>query len=161
MNPQDPLAALHPLREPELIGWWPLAPGWWVLIALLALLLCVAAIVLWRRHQQRAYRRQALAQLSTLQDRYRERRNRASYLQNLNALLKATALRAYPREEVAAISGERWCNWLNSTAGKRADAPQFPTAFASAGYHPDPEHIDTDEVFRCARYWIESHEVNA
>ena len=61
MNPQDPLAALHPLREPVAIGWWPPAPGWWLLAGLvLAALLALAWYAL-RRYRANAYRRQALA----------------------------------------------------------------------------------------------------
>ena len=34
MDPEQiPLRDLH---LPEAIGWWPLAPGWWVVIALVA-----------------------------------------------------------------------------------------------------------------------------
>lgn len=35
MNPQDLLAQLRPPDAPlETIGWWPPAPGWWILAAL-------------------------------------------------------------------------------------------------------------------------------
>ena len=46
MNPQDPLAALHPLRTPEPIGWWPLAPGWWVLLMFVPLVNIVINAIL-------------------------------------------------------------------------------------------------------------------
>ena len=66
MNPQDPLAALHPLREPLPIGWWPPAPGWWLLAGLaLAALLLLAWHAL-RRYRANAYRRQALFRLTEL-----------------------------------------------------------------------------------------------
>ena len=72
MNPQDPLANLHPLREPELIGWWPLAPGWWILIVIA--LLCLGALIylLIRRSRRNAYRRLALSQLQNLHAKYEE-----------------------------------------------------------------------------------------
>ncbi|NQY04093.1 MAG: DUF4381 family protein [Halieaceae bacterium] len=51
MNPQsDPLAALHPLREPAAIALWPPAPGWWLLALLLMVLLIAAALWLRRRY---------------------------------------------------------------------------------------------------------------
>ena len=74
MNPQDPLADLHPLRQPELIGWWPPALGWWLL--LLAVILCVASLVyvlLWR-YRRNAYRRRALIQLQSLHTDYHARK---------------------------------------------------------------------------------------
>ena len=71
MNPQDPLAQLQPLREPELISWWPLAPGWWLLCGLLFLLLLSLTWWLLRRYRANAYRRQALRQLDQLQESFR------------------------------------------------------------------------------------------
>ena len=34
MDPE--LLPLRDLHLPEMVGWWPLAPGWWFLIALAA-----------------------------------------------------------------------------------------------------------------------------
>jgi len=66
MNPQDPLANLNPLRQPELISWWPLAPGWWLLLAIVLLGLSALVYFLIRRHRDNAYRRRALQQLQRL-----------------------------------------------------------------------------------------------
>ena len=63
MNPQDPLAALHPLRTPEPIGWWPLAPGWWVLLVAVVLLAALAVYLARRHYRRNAYRRVAMLQL--------------------------------------------------------------------------------------------------
>ena len=87
MNPQDPLAALHPLREPELVSWWPPAPGWWVLGALLLLGLAILTWFALRRYQRNAYRRQALARLEALQSEYRSAGDLGSYAAGINALL--------------------------------------------------------------------------
>jgi len=38
MNP-DPLAPLRPLHLPDQIGWWPPAPGWWLLAGVAAVVL--------------------------------------------------------------------------------------------------------------------------
>ena len=66
MNPQDPLAALHPLRQPELIGWWPPAPGWWLVACLLIIVIGLLVYLLCKYRAKNAYRRRALAQLQAL-----------------------------------------------------------------------------------------------
>ena len=94
MNPQDPLANLQPLREPELIGWWPLAPGWWFLIVLVLLGIAALTYLCYRRYQANAYRRQAVAQLNGLHGRWLSDRDGRTYLSAINTLLKSVALRA-------------------------------------------------------------------
>ena len=42
MNPEMMLSQLAPLREPMAISWWPLAPGWWIVVAL-----CIAMLTGW------------------------------------------------------------------------------------------------------------------
>ena len=45
MDPEQiPLRDLH---LPEAIGWWPLAPGWWILIAIALVGLGFLIIVFW------------------------------------------------------------------------------------------------------------------
>ena len=54
MDPQQiPLRDLH---LPEVIGWWPLAPGWWFLIALAVAglgYLSYRLLTKWRRNAAR------------------------------------------------------------------------------------------------------------
>ncbi|MGL4564148.1 MAG: DUF4381 family protein, partial [Halioglobus sp.] len=91
MNPQDPLAQLHPLREPLPIGWWPPAPGWWLLAVLLLVLLVALAWYLLRRYRARTYRRVALAQLARLHAAYRQNGDALQFIAQTNALLKSVA----------------------------------------------------------------------
>ena len=68
MNPQDiPLRGLH---LPDAIGWWPLAPGWWALIAV-ALVAAILLVRAWRAHRlHSAARRKALRQLEECRSAY-------------------------------------------------------------------------------------------
>ncbi|MFT6287482.1 MAG: type II secretory pathway pseudopilin PulG [Alcanivorax sp.] len=159
MNPQDPLAALNPLREPELIGWWPLGPGWWLLIALLIMILAGLAVFLWRRYQRRAYRRQALRQLKSIALVFKQTGNQQSYLESINGLLKATAINAYPRQEVAALSGEPWLQLLNTTMSEKGESHAFPAAFAHASYQAESGALDNEALRHSASLWIGQHEV--
>ena len=64
---QDPLAQLRDIHLPETVGLWPLAPGWWLLIALIIGAL-VTGIIYWRRrYQSNAFKRQAINHIHTPQ----------------------------------------------------------------------------------------------
>jgi hypothetical protein len=156
VNPQDPLANLHPLREPAFIGWWPLAPGWWLLLALA--LICLATVVyfLVRRYRARAYRRRALAQLQQLQQAYQGDGDASTYIGRANALLKTVALISYPRRQVAASNGEEWLAFLN---GSMKSSEQFESAFVTAAYQKDCPELNMAQVHRVARSWIKQHGV--
>lgn len=158
MNPQDPLAALHPLREPELISWWPPAPGWWILGALLLLVLAALAWFALRRYRRNAYRRQALARLDALQSEYRSAGDLGSYAAGINALLKSVALVAYPRRTVAPSNGDAWLEFLHAQV---SGGESFDPEFVSAGYRKSCPDLDADRLYRAAQNWIRRHEVPA
>jgi len=151
VNPQDPLASLHPLREPPPIGWWPPAPGWW----LLALLVVVGLLVImwwsWRRYRAGAYRRQALAQLENLRTRYQRESDSSAYLAQANALLKSVALVVHPRRDVAAVSGADWLAFLNNGL---TGEEQFPDYFVTGAYRRVGPQIDIEQLHRAAAKWI-------
>ena len=102
------LAQLAPLREPLAVGWWPLAPGWWALLSLAVAVLIALAMWYRRRRQKNRYRRLALLELAHLREQRAKR-------DQLNRLLKAAALRAFPQERTASLHGQSWLAFLVST----------------------------------------------
>ena len=111
MDPQQiPLRDLH---LPELIGWWPLAAGWWFLIGLVVAgfaYLLFKAFNQWRRN---AARRLALKELSRIQQDFRQGIDEISLAIELSELLRRTMLAYAPRNEVAGLTGEGWLRWLD------------------------------------------------
>ncbi len=156
MNPQDPLAALQPLRTPEPLPWWPPAPGWWLLAALLLIALAWAAWRGWCRYRRNYYRRAARQDLQAILARHAEHRDSARTLGELNTLLKAVALHAFPRAEVAALSGERWRSFLNRSLEEARTPLRFPEVIARA-HSPTPGPVDTVALQRCSETWLRRH----
>jgi len=158
MTPQsDPLAQLHPLREPAAIGAWPPAPGWWILAGLLLAAIGVALFLWWRHYRRQAYRRQGLARLGELRAAVDASGDTAAYAQGVNALLKAVALQRFPRKDVAAANGEQWLAFLRDSTQEQWDVP---AALADAPYRPQPD-IDIQALHRGAAHWIQAHKVPA
>ncbi len=111
MNPEEiPLRDLH---VPALTNWWPMAPGWWIL---LALALCGLGYLAWRAFQKflkGAPRRKALSQLRHLQAEYASNGDVTSLGIRLSELLRRAMLAHAPRAEVAGLTGTSWLQWLD------------------------------------------------
>lgn len=156
MNPSDPLAQLHPLREPALLGWWPLAPGWWLLLVLLLIAFGFGAWLLYTRHRRNAYRRLALGKLDLLARQHEQSGDVSLTVSAINALLKSVALRAYPRRDIASLSGEAWLEFLGQSSPK---GPTFEPGVLESQYRQQPGDIDIAALTRAAQHWIRRHEV--
>jgi hypothetical protein len=104
---------LRDLHLPEAIGWWPLAPGWWVVLAMAAAALGYVAWRLFRRWQFHAPRRYALRELARFEAEYLEHRDPVMLGKQLSELLRRGMLAYAPREEVAGLTGEEWLAWLD------------------------------------------------
>ncbi len=116
-----------PIRDvhlPDAVGMWPLAPGWWALIALLAIALLIGGRMLWRSYRQGLYRRVALRQLDELGQSYREHQNPVTLAASVSELLRRAMLAYAPRSEIAGLTGQAWLDWLDRDLG----IPQFSGA---------------------------------
>lgn len=119
MDPEQiPLRDLH---LPEAIGWWPLAPGWWVVIALAVVVLVYLLRLYLRKHARGAARRYALRQLNTLTADFEKHRDAVEFSSRLSELLRRTMLAYAPRSEVAGLTGNAWLEWLD----RDLDQPRF------------------------------------
>jgi hypothetical protein len=100
------LDALRDIALPPLVPWWPLAPGWYLLIGLLFLAAVVGGWRIWRRWQANAYRREALRALAALDPHD---------LGGHAELVRRTALAEAPRSSVAPLNGRAWIDYLVRT----------------------------------------------
>lgn len=134
MNPTL-LSQLAPDRAPPPLGWWPLAPGWWGLMALL-LITALALIWLHRRRQApslRRWQRAALRELATLQTQ--ADLDDAQLAQGLQQLLRRYAVARHGREDVAALSGDAWIAFVVRHGGQ-AWAGDSGAALLRCAYGP-------------------------
>lgn len=104
---------LRDLHLPDAIGWWPLAPGWWVVLVVVATALAYLSLRLYRRWKFHAPRRYALREFARIEAEYIEHRNPATLGKQLSELLRRGMLAYAPREEVAGLTGEAWLAWLD------------------------------------------------
>lgn len=113
----DPLAELRDWHLPEPVSWWPPAPGWW-LLAGLALAVLLSMLVWWRRRRREgAAERAALDELGALRAQLGRGLDDQAVAAAVSVLLRRLALRRFPRERVAGLSGASWAAFLDETGG--------------------------------------------
>ncbi|WP_082859332.1 DUF4381 domain-containing protein [Microbulbifer sp. Q7] len=108
---QSLLAQLKDIQEPAPIGWWPLAPGWWMLAGLIVALLFAAGWLLLRLREKRRrnlYRAEGVRLLRALD------LDAPRVVEAINILLKRVAVVTFGRDTCAPLTGQRWINFLES-----------------------------------------------
>lgn len=163
---------IHGIDEiivPEAISWWPSAPGWQMLGILVLLWLLVLVVRLIKYEWRNRYRRQVLKQLDQLQ----QNADNSFYpvVKQLPYYLKVTALQAYPRHEIASLSGNEWLNFLDAhysgpafskgVAGNDSATNDMGQKLLMIAYLPQAQWQLSDNecktLIQMSRRWIKKH----
>lgn len=108
-----PLAQLQDIKLPDPISAMPIAPGYWIIAALVITLLAWLSFKLYKKYQHHAPRRMALALLNQYDI------NDDDFAANINSLLKRTAMTYLPRQHLAKLNGQPWFDWLDERLPSR------------------------------------------
>ena len=140
------LERLHDLVVPPAIPWWPPAPGWYVVLAVVCGVLGFSVFCFWQRWWANAYRRAAMHELAVSND-----------AAGIVEVLRRTALAFAPRETVARMAGSAWADWL----GGQSDEPMssgIRELLMTGIYRGDVPQADTAALRDYAVRWIEHHQ---
>jgi Domain of unknown function (DUF4381) len=152
MNNSEALKDLRDIHLPDPVPFWPPAPGWW-LLALVVVLLLIAAGWLWKRHRRTAYRRAALRELQQLRQALTQGQARTSIIAELSILLRRAAISRYGRQQVAALNGTAWLDFLDRT-GRTTHFSTQGQALLDAPYRRDTlEQIEP--LLSLAQRWLQ------
>lgn len=139
------LDQLHDVVLPPDIAWWPPAPGWYVVIALILVIAGLLGWTVWKRWQADAYRRAALRRLSSAAD-----------AAAIGELLRRTALAIAPRPSIAEKTGDAWPGFLNA----HCPAPMpsaVRTQLIDGIYRGEATPEDLGALRAYAATWIKTH----
>jgi hypothetical protein len=154
MNPTDQLRDIQGL---DAISWWPLAPGWWILIGFIFLLLVMVGLRLYRRRakQKHDWRKMAHTEWLSLRPLQAPARDQITFL---SILLRRVAIQRYGRKACAGLSGEKWLTWLTQHDPQQFDWLKSGRILIEVPYMPKDASIDdyqVDLVYRAVRAWID------
>jgi hypothetical protein len=157
------LDRLHDIVAPPPAAWWPPAPAWYLVLGLLlggVLVLVVRALVRWQRNR---YRREALAELVRQEPALRAPATRAAAVRALAELLKCAALTAFPREQVADLTGPVWFEFLDRTGRTTGFSQGSGAILERAAYDPRAAVVLDQSAMRdivsLVRHWLAHHSV--
>ena len=145
--PQDltSLDRLHDIVLPPEVSWWPLAPGWCVLVGLFVLAVGFWAVTRFQKWRGNAYRRFAIRELQGLND-----------VASVAELLRRTALVGFRRQEIAATIGENWVDWLASRCSEEM-RPEVRQQLSQGIYQRPEEDSDIGFLKEYAGIWVRHH----
>lgn len=148
---------LNDIEGIDVISPWPLAIGWWVLIAIGILLLMVALWFLKRRVDYlRSWKRDAFKKLDALEHNLTPA-NSKDTVAFLSEYLRRIALRRFPRQECAGLVGDEWLMWLQKHDPKQFDWPLKGKLLVEVVYAPDREELpltQIKELIQATRHWV-------
>lgn len=152
MAKTEPLAQLKDIHLPEPISWWPLAPGWYVLMLLALVIVILISHSIYKRRTNALAKRKALELLKVYKEQYEKDSNAQLASARISELLRRVALVYYPRTEVASIHGIAWVEFLNKT-GKKIDFNPVKSMLLDSPFKT-AESVNLKPLFARAEQWI-------
>jgi len=154
--PADTTLALRDIHLPDHIAWWPLAPGWWIVTALLLFLLLLT-VYCYRRYQGGRLRRVALSELARIQEKYAQDKDGHRLVQLLSNWLRRVCISYYPVVDVAGLTGLDWLQFLDKnlsgTSSSRAFSEGVGQTILTAPYQPEST-VNGAELLSLCRLWV-------
>jgi len=151
-DPSQLLEQLRDIHSAGQPGWWPPAPGWWMLALLFLLAFAYLLRALKRKLAVHSRRKAWLRELDELGRSHDPSQQPHEYLAAINRVFRAVALRAFPETPCARLQGEAWVAWIRNMLPERIES-ECLDALASGPYQAVPT-FDSDALGEIARDWV-------
>lgn len=145
MNAGGPL--LRDIHLPS-AAWWPLAPGWWIVVALVLLVACVVTWLLWRRTRQRPLRA-ALREIDAIEAAHARGGDIGQLADGVSRLLRRVAYKIDPA--AASQFGDAWRLFLSRYARDEVTHEAL-SRLVEARYQAHPV-LDAPALLAALRAW--------
>ncbi len=157
---------LRDIHLPEPISWWPVAPGWWMLIA--TILLIIAVVFISRKiYISKQLKRDIKEELENIKQQFQQAQNKSQLAKSLSILLRRASISYYPKADIAGLTGEHWLSYLDDSNTRLSANNRFQSdigkVLLSAPYLPEHSpsdnnrlDFDTQELIRLCESWLQS-----
>ena len=153
MTPERLANRLHDIHELDSVGIWPLATGWWLMLAgMVLLILLFIGLRRWRPDWQRylpryGWSRAAARELTVLREQVGHGDVKA-LAARLSELLRRIAIARCGRDRCAGLNGESWLAWLADHDPDGFDWRARGRLLLELPYAPPGETGDRPELYK-------------
>lgn len=151
------LEQLHDIEGLDQVSSWPLAIGWWVLIAAgVCTAGAIVAFAVYKIAFKRSWKNDTLKRLSSLEKTLSDATARETVVA-LSEYSRRIALRRFSRKECAGLTGEAWLKWLAGKDPKRFDWEKKGTLLIDLPYAPVNGKLSLDQIkdlIQAIKHWI-------
>jgi len=142
---------------PEPASWWPPAPGWWIVAALVLAGVFLVFRFLRRRSREKRYRKEAHQLLDDLYTTWQKDKDDRAFASGAHQLLRRIVIHHAGRDGVAGITGGAFIDRANrlSTA---VLSEQTSSLLTELSYRPDADaeaKFEIDQARREIEAWLE------
>jgi hypothetical protein len=154
----DPVAGLIDIPLPQQVSLWPETSASRIAVVVLLVSAVVAIWRLIRYRRANRYRREALAELKRITRTPAPDLAPNELAAQLSLLVRRTALAAFPREQIAPLSGAAWLAFLDRSSGGTEFSRGPGRWLASAPYaRTEPGDSLRPALIELTRRWIRGH----
>lgn len=151
-----PLLELRDIHDVPPPGFWPPAPGWWIIALLVLLALIALSRRLLRRYSRWRRQRVALVMLANIYQAFAQDKDASRFAAEVSMLMRRVALLRFPRRTVAGLSGINWLVFLDETGGKGRFINGPGNILKTAPYMPNAE-LNAQDLYALVQNWIKQN----
>lgn len=149
-NLDDALAQLKDIHEPSPVGWWPLAPGWY-LLAICVIAILVLSIYLYKVRRN-SIKRIAKHELDRIERDFAINHNEIDLIKNISQFLRRVMLTT-DAEYSASLTGNKWLSLLDEQSKAKVFESGPGRVIVDAPYRQDIK-INSEELLKATRQWM-------
>lgn len=113
-NPQNPLSELKPLHLPPEVSIWPLAIGWYIVLAIIVLVIVISWWLYSKRQKIQQTRNEINQLWLTIETDYLANRS-PEIIAIINVFLKRVAVKSFADKNPQLLSGNEWLHFLDNS----------------------------------------------
>lgn len=155
------LLELRDIHLPDPVSWWPPAPGWWILIACIVVLL-ITIFIAKKIYSGRQLKRDITAELDSIKQQFQKTQDKSQLAKSLSVLLRRASITFYPASNIAGLTGSDWLQHLDATSTSSSGDKKFQSdigqTLLNAPYLPDNATLEYDAptLIELCETWLKS-----